>query len=294
MKDRALVLGGGGVAGIAWMTGLFLGLSECDVDLRDADLIIGTSAGATLAAQLGSTASLDELFQRFVTPSPQSAEIEPDSRLLESFRQFRSTLLPTLDPAERISRIGKWALESSTVAESERRAVVARRLPSHSWPEAETQIVVVDAHSGEMIVFDRNSQVDLVDAVTASCAVPGIWPPVTIHGRRYIDGGVRSSENADLAKGYARTLILSPMGTTLPRIGGNHLNEQIELLHNASGKTCLVSPDALSRNAIGLNPLSLETRRPTAEAGREQGRRIAADISTFWKADTPANCILID
>ena len=294
MKDRALVLGGGGVAGIAWMTGLFLGLSECNVDLRDANLTIGTSAGATLAAQLGSTASLDELFQRFVTPSSQTAEIEPDSRLLESFRQFRTTLLPTLDPAERIRRIGKWALETSTVPESERRAVVARRLPSHSWPEAETHIVVVDAHSGEMIVFDRSSQVELVDAVTASCAVPGIWPPVTIHGRRYIDGGVRSSENADLAKGYARALILSPMGTTLPRIGGNSLNEQIELLHNSGGKTCLVSPDAKSRRAIGLNPLSLETRRPTAEAGREQGRRIAADIATFWKADTPANCILVD
>lgn len=294
MKDRALVLGGGGVAGIAWMTGLFLGLSECGVDLRDADLTIGTSAGATLAAQLGSTASLDEPFQRFVTSSSQSAEIEPDSRLLESFRQFRSTLLPTLDPAERIRRIGKWALETPTVPESERCAVIARRLPSHCWPEAETQIVVVDAHSGEMIVFDRNSQVDLVDAVTASCAVPGIWPPVTIHGRRYIDGGVRSAENADLAKGYARTLILSPMGTTLPRIGGNSLNEQIEVLHNAGGKTCLVSPDAKSRRAIGLNPLSLETRRPAAEAGRQQGRRIAADVSTFWASDQPFNVTLVD
>lgn len=294
MKDHALVLGGGGVAGIAWMTGLFLGLSERNVDLRDADLTIGTSAGATLAAQLGSTASLDELFQRFVTPSSQSGEIEPDARLLESFRQFRSTLLSTLDPAERIRRIGKWALETPTVPESERRAVVARRLPNHYWPEAETQIVVVDAHSGEMIVFDRNSQVDLVDAVTASCAVPGIWPPVTIHGRRYIDGGVRSAENADLAKGYERILILSPMGTTLPRIGGNSLNEQIELLHNAGGKTCLVSLDAKSRGAIGLNPLSLLTRRPAAEAGRQQGRRIAADVSTFWASDQPFNVTLVD
>lgn len=294
MKDRALVLGGGGVAGIAWMTGLFLGLSEWGLDLRDADLIIGTSAGATLAAQLGSAASLDELFQRFVKPPSQTGEIEPDSRLLESFRQFRSTLLPTLDPAERIRRIGKWALETSTVPESERRAVVARRLPSHSWPKAETQIVVVDAHSGEMVVFDRNSQVELIDAVTASCAVPGIWPPVTIQGRRYIDGGVRSSENADLAKGYGRILIFSPMGTTLPRIGGNNLNQQIELLHNSGAKTCLVSPDAKSRTAIGLNPLSLETRRPAAEAGREQGQRIARHIATFWKADTPANCIFVD
>jgi NTE family protein len=294
MKDRALVLGGGGVAGIAWMTGLLFGLSEHDLDLRIAQLTIGTSAGATLAAQLGSTASLDDLFQRLVKPSPQNPEVEPDSRLLESFRQFRSTLLPTLDPAERIRRIGKWALATPTVAESDRRAVVAERLPSHSWPDAELQIVVVDAQSGEMVIFDRNSQVDLVDAVTASCAVPGIWPPVTIHGRRYIDGGVRSAENADLATGYSRTLILSPMGTTLPRIGGNSLNEQMEVLHNSGGKTCLVSPDGASRRAIGLNPLSLETRRPAAEAGRAQGRRVAADVATFWESDTPANCTLVD
>ncbi|HZC24786.1 MAG TPA: patatin-like phospholipase family protein [Candidatus Binatia bacterium] len=294
MKDRALILGGGGVAGIAWMTGFFLGLRECNVDVRNADLTIGTSAGATLAAQLGGSASLDELFQRFVNPSSQSAEIEPDPRLLESFRQFRSTLPSISDPAERIHRIGQWALETPTVAESDRRAIVAQRLPTHSWPDAELQIVVVDAHTGEMVAFDRNSQVNLVDAVTASCAVPGIWPPVTIHGRRYIDGGVRSAENADLARGYARTLILSPMGTTLPRIGGSSLNEQIQLLHSAGGKTCLVSPDAPSRNAIGLNPLSLETRRPAAEAGRAQGRRVAADIAIFWKANTPTNRVLID
>ena len=281
-------------AGIAWMTGIFLGLSERHVDLRDANLTVGTSAGATLAAQLGSTASLDELFRRFVEPSAQSKEIEPDARLLDSFHQFRSTLPSELDPAERIRRIAKWALENPTVPESERRAVVAARLPSHSWPAAEIQIVVVDAHSGEMTVFDRNSQVHLVDAVTASCAVPGIWPPMTIHGRRYVDGGVRSSENADLAKGFARILILSPMGTTLPRIGGNRLNEQIEVLRNAGGKTCLVSPDAKSRKAIGLNPLSLATRRPTAEAGREQGRRIAVDVATFWKSDAPTNSILVD
>ena len=287
MKDRALVLGGGGVAGIAWMTGFLLGLCERNVDLRAADLTIGTSAGATLAAQLGSTASLDELFQRFVDPSSQDGEIEPDPRLLESFREFRSTLPSISDPAERIRHIGKWALENPTVPESERRAVVARRLPSHHWPEAETHIVVVDAHSGEMVIFDRNSQVDLVDAVTASCAVPGIWPPVTIHGRRFIDGGVRSAENADLAKGYARTLILSPMGTTLPRIGGNSLNGQIDILHSSGGKTCLVSPDPKSRRAIGLNPLSLEARRPAAEAGREQGRRIVADVAAFWNADIP-------
>lgn len=84
------------------------------------------------------------------------------------------------------------------------------------------------------------------------------------------------------------------MGTTLPRIGGNSLNEQIGLLHNSGGKTCLVCPDAASRKAIGLNPLSLETRRPAAEAGREQGWRIAAEVASFWKADSPTDRTIVD
>ena len=293
MKDKALVLGGGGVAGVAWMTGLLFGLTEHDVNLRTADLTIGTSAGATLAAQLGSKVSIADLFQRMVSASGDR-EMAPSPSLLESFQKARSNFAAIENRSDRIRQIGNWALETPTVAEPDRRAIVAERLPSHSWPDTELQIVVVDAHSGEMVVFDRNSQVHLVDAVTASCAVPGIWPPVTIHGRRYIDGGVRSAENADLAKGYARTLILSPMGATLPRIGGNSLTEQIETLHNSGGKTCLVCPDSKSRRAIGLNPLSLETRRPAAEAGRDQGRRIGADVATFWKADALTNLTLVD
>jgi NTE family protein len=285
MKDRALVLGGGGVAGIAWMTGLLFGLSEKKVGLRDAERTIGTSAGATLAAQLGSKASLKELFQRMANPSDQTREMTPDPRLLESFQTARSKLAMVKDRTERIRQTGKWALETPTVAEAERRAVVAARLPSHAWPDTDLQIVAIDAESGETTIFDRNSRADLVDAVAASCAVPGIWPPMTIHGRRYMDGGVRSAENADLAKGCARVLILSPMGTTLPRIGGGGLNEQIEILQQAGSKTYLVSPDSKSRRAIGLNPLSPDTRRPAAQAGRKQGQHIAAEVAAFWESE---------
>jgi NTE family protein len=282
MKDRALVLGGGGVAGIAWMTGLLFGLSENNVNLRSADLNLGTSAGATLAAQLGSSASLEDLFQRMVDPSAQTREMTPDPRLFESFQNARLSFAAIPDQTERIRQIGKWALGASTPAEAERRSVVAARLPSHAWPDTDLRITAVDAHSGEITVFDRNSEVDLVDAVAASCAVPGIWPLVTIQGKRYMDGGVRSSENADLAKGYARIMILSPMGTTLPRIGGGGLKEQIEVLEQAGGKVHLVNPDSASRRAIGLNPLSPETRKPAAEAGRKQGHAIAGDVTSFW------------
>lgn len=283
MKDRALVLGGGGVAGIAWMTGLLLGLSDEEVDLRTADVVVGTSAGATLGAQLGSKASLEQLYRRMVDSSEGTREMTPDLRLLESFREKRLAFAQIPDPAERIRKIGQWALRTATVSELERRSVIAARLPSHSWPDSELQIVSVDADSGELTIFDRNSGVDLVDAVAASCAVPGIWSPVTIEGRRYIDGGVRSAENADLAKGYSRIVILSPMGSTLPRLGRASLKEQIELLEETGSQTSLVNPDSKSRRAIGLNPLSPETRGPAARAGRQQGQSAASDVRAFWR-----------
>ncbi len=134
-------------------------------------------------------------------------------------------------------------------------------------------IVAVDTETGETEIFDRLSGTSLVDAVSASCAVPGIWPPVTINGRRYMDGGARSSDNADLALGYARTVIVSPMGTARPEITGESLEQQVETLKSAGGKTYVVEPDKASKSAIGLNPLAPETRAPAAKAGRSQGSR---------------------
>ena len=97
------------------------------------------------------------------------------------------------------------------MAEPVRRAVIAARLPSHEWPAHPLVVTAIDAHSGAFTRFDASSGVPLVDAVAASCAVPGVWPPVSIGGRRYIDGGVRSVTNADLASGCGRVLVLAPM-----------------------------------------------------------------------------------
>ena len=284
MKDRALVLGGGGVAGIAWMTGLLFGLGEQGVDLRATELTVGTSAGSALAAQLASSLSLKDLFERQVEPAKQTRELTPDARLLESLERALLTLNGSLDQAEQTRQIGRWALEAQTVTEEERRSVIAARLPSHAWPNRTLLIVAVDAETGETKIFDRLSGTSLVDAVSASCAVPGIWPPVTIDGRRYMDGGARSSDNADLALGYARTVILCPMGTARPVITGDTLEQQIEILKSAGGKTYVVEPDEASKSAIGLNPLAPETRIPAAKAGRNQGHAIAQDIAHFWSA----------
>jgi NTE family protein len=283
MNNRALVLGGGGVAGIAWITGLLFGLSEEGVDLRNADLILGTSAGSAVAAQLDCSLSLEELYRRQVDPTLQTREISPDPRLLQQLLQAFPRNATSGDRAELTRKVGQWALQAPTVTEAERRTVVANRLPAHAWPDRLMRITAVDTETGQTTIFDRHSGTQLVDAVAASCAVPGVWPPVTIDSHRYMDGGVRSSDNADLAQGYARIVILSPNGLRADEVVAFPLQEQLDILKSAGAKTYLIEPDYQSRTAIGLNPLLPETRKPAAEAGRAQALTIAKELGHFWE-----------
>ena len=272
MTDRhALVLGGGGVAGIAWMTGLLAGLADAGDDLTGADVLIGTSAGATVAAQVGSGLALDELFARQAEPARQSAEIAADIDLAKFAEEIAAYLAGAASPADTLRRIGTYALEAQTVPESARRAVIESRLPSQDWPAREVRLVAVDAETGEMRIFDARSGVLLVDAVAASCAVPGIWPPVTIDGRRYVDGGIRSSDNADLAAGAERITIVSPLGYDSQLPSALPLRDVVAALREAGSAVTVVTPDAASVAAMGANPLDPATRTPTALAGRAQG-----------------------
>lgn len=280
-EGRAVVLGGGGVAGIAWMTGLLLGLRDEGVEPgHTADVLIGTSAGSTVAAQIACGCDLDDLFQRQTLPERQVAELVPKPHLLELIGNALPVLFRLTDAVERTRRIGELAANSTTVDEAQRRAVIADRLPSHHWPDRQLRIVAVNIATGEPQIFDKDSGVSLVDAVAASCAVPGMWPPVSINGQRYMDGGIHSSDNAYLAAGSAKVLILSPLGTqgmTLP--GSVNLTSQAEALRQGGADVTLVEPDEASREAMGKNPLSPETRLPAAMAGRAQGRAIAASLA---------------
>ena len=143
-------------------------------------------------------------------------------------------------------------------------------------------ITAVDAHTGEPVVFDRHSGVDLVDAVAASCA-SGL--PYRIGDSAYIDGGYRrSSENADLAAGYGRVLVLSPLGgrTRAPLDWGMHLASQVDELSAGGSSVKTVVPDSDSRHAFGTNLMDLSARPPAARAGYEQGRTLAEKLSEFW------------
>lgn len=275
---RALVLGGGGVAGIAWETGVLLGLLDAGVDVRSADRVVGTSAGAAVAAQVTSGASLAELFGRQVDPDGLAHEIAAEFDAEEMMAEF-GRLLSNVRPGAELNRaIGAYATAATTVPEAARREVIATRLPVHTWPDRDLQIVAVDAGSGEPRVF-RSGDVDLVDAVAASCAVPGIWPPVTIDGRRYIDGGVRSASNLDLAAGCDEVLVLAPV-VDLPMVADDvkRAIAQVE----RSARVVTIRPDVASLVAMGANPLDPATARPSALAGRAQASAHIAEVAAIW------------
>ncbi|MDT5024794.1 MAG: hypothetical protein QOE61_1220, partial [Micromonosporaceae bacterium] len=166
-----------------------------------------------------------------------------------------------------------------TVDEAQRRAVIADRLPVHAWPDRRLLVTAVAADNGEFTVFDRDSGVALVDAVAASCAVPGVWPPITIYGRRYIDGGVRSPANVDLVAGYDRVVVIAPMTTSLRRRATPAA--QVAALPPMT-RTLLITPDKAAKKAIGRNVLDPLRRAPAAKAGRRQSLDLIAAAERVW------------
>jgi NTE family protein len=273
---RALVLGGGGVAGIAWHTGALLGLAGAGLDVDGGDVVVGTSAGATVATQLAGGTPLEVWFERQVDPALQNKELAaPGLSVGELFEIMVRLHEEIADPAERRRRIGAMALAADTVPEAVRSSVVRGRLHEYTWPARPASVIAVDAFTGERRVFDRSSGVDLVDAVAASCAVPGVWPPVTIGTSRYIDGGVYSSCNADLVAGYGRVLVLAPFVDPA-------LDDQVALIRS-TGRVEVLSPDDASLAAFGPDPLDPSVRSPVARAGRAQGEQAAAVLHDFWR-----------
>ena len=300
----ALVLGGGGAAGNAWEIGVIAGLAEAGLDMTEAaDLVIGTSAGATAAAQVRSGIPAAELLASVLSPPVRPArgnrERPPSLPMATVFERMRAIGAAATSAADLQRAMGAFGLESDAIlgpGAPQRRALVAVRLPRPDWPDRPMIVVAVDAHTGELAAFDRDSGVDLVDAVTASTALPGLAPTVSINGTRYIDGGVRSTENADLAAGYANVVVLSPLGGRsqtppergadpagqfegLRRLPGADLASQVEALRTEGSRVEVITPDADSRAAMGTNQMDPATRIPAARAGFAQGKQEATRVT---------------
>ena len=181
--STALVLAGGGVTGIAWETGVLRGLRERGLDLAaSADLIVGTSAGSTVGAQLATGRDIDDMFAAQLDEAHNEISPRLDLDLLATiFGMLEEG--GTRDDARR-AEIGALALTASTVDEPTRRAVIESRVGTDAWPARNLVVTAIDAVTGSFVTWDRTVGVSLVDAVASSCAVPGVWPCVTINSRR--------------------------------------------------------------------------------------------------------------
>jgi NTE family protein len=295
--DRALVLGGAGSAGNAWEIGVIAGLFEAGLDVTEADLIIGTSAGSTVAAQITSGIPPTELLADILAAAPRPpagpvgsdrgrAPIGPASDHLD---RMSAVIGAAADAADMRRRMGAAALDADAGSDGSLqtrwRAVVAGRLPRQRWPQRPLLITAVDAHTGEPVVFDRHSGVDLVDAVAASTSNGFGIPPYGIGGSRYINGGYRRNENADLAAGYARVLVLSPFGgrSRHPLDWGMQLATQVDELRALGSRVETIFPDSDSEHLFGANAMDPSLRPAAARAGHDQGRALAAQLAEFWR-----------
>jgi NTE family protein len=266
---------------MAWQIGVITGLSDAGIDLRHADKIIGTSAGSVIAAQIASGVPLHDLFERQVKPE-QHFEVPPvDVNALRiAVRDAREA---GGTPAEILKRMGAIAMRTSETSAAERRAEIASRLPVERWPEQRIEIVAVDCETGERRVFDRDSGVSLLDAVGASCAVPGIWPPVLIQQHRYMDGGIHSNANADLAADCDEVLILA-LRARVPSMAVVPLESAVEQLRAGGAHVEIIMPDDTSEAAfasVGHNVLDPAVREPAARAGRRQARDVVAILERW-------------
>jgi NTE family protein len=285
---KALVLGGGGTTGVAWEMGVLLGLHDGGVDVRDAELIVGTSAGSVVGAQITSGLNLEDLYALQLRPLEQTKEqvVQVDWDTL--FQVFTAGVGAADEQTAR-AHVGAVALAARTMPEEARLEIIAARLPVQDWPNKQRLVITaVDAQTGEFVLFDQESAVPLVLAVAASCAVPGIYPPTTIGDHRYIDGGVRSGTNADLAKGSKLVLVLRAETIDVSAVEGQSsiprmtFEDELAELQQAGSQVLVITPDEASVAARGPNPLDSSRRAISAKAGRAQGQLLAERVKRFW------------
>ncbi len=286
MTRNALVLGGGGALGISWEIGLLSGLLEEGIDIRAADLIVGTSAGSVVGTQIARGKTLGELMVEQAEPDDGQiavlmAGIDP-AAVMQLFMRWAGIKEVT---QEVCAEIGAAALAAKTVEETTWVSYFEEHIGDADWPENPLLLTAVDCDTGGFKTWDRRSGVSLGRAVASSCAVPGLFPVVTIGGRRYTDGGVRSGTSADLASGYDSVLIVAPIGARSDGIDpllGRQARAEADALGAAGSSVELVFPDASTLEAMGINRMDASRRGVTAEAGVVQGRSLAPRLADSW------------
>jgi NTE family protein len=285
MAKNALVLGGGGLLGVAWETGLLAALREEGIDVGSADLVVGTSAGSIVGTTVAA-GELDDLIAQ--QQEPADAEIsgvmaQADlAELIKTFAHWGGLEQVT---NQDIKDLGALALAAKTAPEEQWIAYFENTLPVRDWPATPLKLTAVETSTAEFAAWDRDSGVDLRRAVASSCAVPGLFPTVTINGGRYTDGGVRSGTNADLAQGYDTVLIIAPIGSGeggIDPLLGRMANAEAGALRAQGSSVELLFPDQPTLDVFGINRMDATRRPQSLEAGAAQGRQLAPKIAEAW------------
>ncbi len=287
MTSRALVLGGGGPVGIGWEAGMLRGLADQGIRLAEADLIVGTSAGSVVGSQLAlgvSPAELyDEQLERVENGGPASG-FTPDMEMLV---EIGKRWIGGSDTTQAVrAEIGAFAMKAKTSDEQEWTDSFTESIDSTEWPEKPILITGVDVNSGEFVTWDRSSGVPLPLAIAASCSVPGLVPTVAIDGGRYMDGGVRSVSNADLAKGYDRIVVIAPSGAAdnpFDNSTRRQLESEAEGLRAGGSLVEVIMPDTEALAASGPNRMDVAFLRPAAKAGVRQASTVAERVRAIWE-----------
>jgi NTE family protein len=292
---RALVLGGGGPVGIAWESGLIAGLAQADVDLGQADFTLGTSAGSFVGARLALGTDAQTLAAPILAEAertaaaPRAGGDRPPADLSKLMTLMGEAQGGLRNPAEVRAEIGAWALAAPTMDEAAFIESFGRSFASlaeDAWPQRGFACTAVDAETGGFQLWTKESGVGVVRAVASSCSVPGIYPPVTLKGRRYIDGGMRSATNADMAVGHETVVVIAlrvgaGAGTLGERIAAR-FEEEIQILKDGGGTVVTITPDEASLAAFGVNLMDFRRRPDAARAGLAQGLAYAADLKAYW------------
>lgn len=292
---KALVLSGGGAVGIAWEIGVAAGLARGGVDVRDADFIVGTSAGSAVGAQLALGRDFEGLVSRQRRPgrtsAPEGAGSSAGGPNVEQMQQLFAVIAQAMagdGPAEvRRAAIGRFALTADALPEDQFVAAF-RYLKGELWP-ARFACPAVDALSGEVAVWDIRAGVELDRAVASSCAVPGLFAPITINGRRYIDGGFRSGTNADLAGGHDRVLIITLLGAVAAAGGQDarfspaaQLESEMAALTESGSVVQVIAADKAGAQAIGVNLMDQAAIPAAVAEGIRQGESEAMRLRELW------------
>lgn len=296
---RAVVLGGGGPVGVAWEMGIAAGLASAGINLADADLVVGTSAGSITGAML--TGGDDpaqvagEVEQMFTTGLGSTGADQVSADALAEFMDLTFGWAQVDDTDEArlayLQKIGAFTNDATTIDEAAFVGALGTVLGGRPWP-AHFACTAVDTDTGEFQTWDASSNVPLERAVASSCSVPGVYPPIPINGHRYMDGGAKSALNADLAAGYDTAILVSctvmelPPGIDDPRIGSflAFQRAEVDRLRASGTHVEVIVPDLefLMISNFGMSLMDFTVVTAAAEAGTKLGTAEAERIAAVW------------